>query len=251
MSAEVDAETHVAYRRLGRGLFGGVLLTVAIHGAIAVLVYESQRRSAPRPEAVRDYIVTETVTFTKKREKFWLPKVVTPPPPPPPEPVIKLTDNPEAPPVPPEPKEAPKPQDKEISRDLRRALDRARRLAQNVATEEPEGPELATGTGDSTRAVSGDAYFSQVHDAIRGNWTTPAGLINDAQLNALTADVQVQIDGDGSLLNARMTRPSGNEHFDESCMRAVRATGKVPPPPPNMRTQVRRGMTLVFEGKDL
>jgi TonB family protein len=249
MSADVDAETHVAHRRLGRGFFGGVLLTVAIHGALGVLVYESQRRSAPRPEAVRDFIVTRTVTFTKKREKFWLPKVVTPPPPAP-APVIKLTDNPEAAPVPPEPKPAPQPEDRDVNRDLRRALDRARRLARAVV-EEPEGPELTTGTGDSNQAVTGHEYYSQVNDAIRANWSTPTGLINDAQLNALSAEMRIQIESDGSLLNPSLIRPSGNALFDDSCMRAVRTTAKVPPPPPNLRARVRKGMAVEFEGKDL
>jgi TonB family protein len=129
-------------------------------------------------------------------------------------------------------------------------MDRARRLAA-AATEEPEGPELSTGTGDSTQAVSGDAYFSQVHDAIRANWSTPTGLINDAQLNALTAEVLIQIESDGTLLTPRMNRSSQNPLFDESCMRAVRTTAKVPPPPPNLRTRVRRGISLEFEGKDL
>jgi periplasmic protein TonB len=247
----VDAETHVAYRPLGRGFAGGVLITIAIHGLIAALVYQSQRRSAARPEAVRDFIVTRTITFTKKREKFWLPKVVTPPKPTAPPPVIKLAQNPEAPPVPPPPKEAPKPQDREISKDLKRALERARSLAAAVKEEEPEGSELGIGDGNSTQAVAGDEYFTQVYNAIRQNWSTPTGLINDAQLAGLSAEVRIQIDSDGSLRNASLNRSSGNNMFDESCMRAVRSTGSVPAPPANLRARVRRGVALDFAGKDM
>jgi len=60
---DVDAETHVAYRSLGRNVVGGFLLTVLIHGLLAMLVYQSQRRSAPRPEAVRD-VIAEGVSTT-------------------------------------------------------------------------------------------------------------------------------------------------------------------------------------------
>jgi TonB family protein len=247
----VDAETHVAYRPPPRGLAGGIVLTVLIHGAIVLLVYQSQRRSPARPEAVRDFIVTRTVSFAKKREPFWLPKVAAPPKPAP-EPVIKLTQNPEAAATPPPPpKEAPKPQDKEISRDLRRALERARSLAQAAREEEPEGSTLGTADGTSTQAESGDAYFTEVYNAIRRNWSTPTGLINDAQLAALSAEVQIQIHSDGSVHSPSLIRPSGNALFDDSCLRAARATQNVPPPPPSVRGKVRRGVRLEFEGKDL
>jgi TonB family protein len=247
----VDAETHVAYRPPGRGFMGGVLLTLLIHGAIGLLIYQSQLRSPPRPEAVRDFIVTRTVTLGKKREKFWLPKVVQPPPPRAPEPVIKLTENPEAAAVPPPPKEAPKPQDKEISKDLRRALERARTLAAAAKEEETEGSPLGAVDGTSSQAESGDEYFTQVFQAIRQNWNIPTGLVNDAQLASLTAEVRIQIENDGSLRNPSLSRPSGNDLFDDSCMRAVRATTNVPPPPPAVRARVRRGVVLDFAGKDL
>ena len=245
-----DVETQVGYRSLGRGVAGGVLLTLLIHGALVFMVYQSQRRSPARPEAVRDFIVTRVVTLGKKREKFWLPRIVQPPKPKAPEPVIKLTENPQAPAVPPPPKEAPQPQDKELSRDLRRALDRARRLAA-ATEEEPEGSPTGATTGTSSQAVSGDEYFSQVNDAIHRNWSTPTGLLNENQLASLTAEVRVQIDYDGSLRNPSLSRSSGNQLYDDSCIQAIKATGRVPVPPPNIRSRTRRGVLLVFEGKDL
>jgi TonB family protein len=244
-----DAETHVGYRPLGRGFPAGILVTLAIHGVLAMLVYQSQRRSPARPEAVRDFIVTRTVVLGKKREKFWLPRIVQPPKPKVPEPVIKLTENPEAPAVPPPPKEAPKPQDKEISRDLRRALDRARRLAA-AAEEEPEGSPLGSVQGTSSEAVAGDEYWSQVHDAIHRNWSVPAGLLNDAQLAGLLSEVRVQIESDGSIRNPVLSKASGNDLYDDSCLQAVKSTGQVPAPPPALRNRARRGVVLEFPGKD-
>ncbi len=246
-----DVETHVGYRPLGRGMAGGVVLTVLIHGALLWTVYSSQRRSPARPEAVRDFIVTRTVTLGKKREKFWLPRIVQPPPPKVPPPVIKLTENAQAPAVPPAPKEAPKPEDKKIDPNLRRALERGRRLAAAAAEEEPEGSPTGLATGNSSEAVSGDEYFSQVHAAIHQNWSTPSGMVNEAQLAGLSAELRVQIEFDGSLRNPVLSKSSGNQLYDDSCIQAVKATGKVPPPPNSIRARTRRGVVLVFDGKDL
>jgi TonB family protein len=226
------------------------VITLLIHGALALVVYESQVRSEPRPEAVRDVIVTRMIKFQKPREKPWLPRIVAPPKPEVPEPVIKLTENPEAPPAPPE-KEAPKPEDRKINKDLKRALERARALSQ-AATEEPEeGPIGGSAEGTSSEQVMGDAYATAVHNAIQRNWNAPSGLLNDAQLATLSAEVKVHIDADGTLKNATLFRPSGNDLFDDSCVQAVRATGRVPPPPVAERAKYRRGMVVEFAGKDL
>jgi TonB family protein len=245
-----DAETQVGFRSLGRSNAAGLAITVLIHGALAYVVYQSQIKSPPRPEATRDVIITRTISFKKPREKPWLPRIVTPPVPQAPPPEIKLTQNPEAPPAPPpEPKPAPKPEDKNVNKDLKRALERARALA-NAAKEEPEeGP--VSGFGDATENVTGDAYATEVYNAIRRNWNAPAGLLNEAQLAALTTEIRVTVEKDGSLKRPMLVKPSGNDLFDDSCLQAVKATGRVPPPPANVWAQYRRGFVLAFEGKEL
>ncbi|HEY0713003.1 MAG TPA: hypothetical protein VGF45_10040, partial [Polyangia bacterium] len=93
-----------ATRPLGRGTFSGILITAAVHGGLIYAVYESQKRDAPPPPAIRDVIVTKMVQFGKPREKFWLPRnVVTPPPKPPPPQAIKIATSPDAAPAPPPP----------------------------------------------------------------------------------------------------------------------------------------------------
>lgn len=247
-----EAEAHHAFRRLGRGGFAGLGITLLIHGALALLVYQSQMKSRPPPEAVRDLIITKTIKFAKPREKHWLPRIVQPPEPTRPEPVLKLNENPlvAPPPTPPPPKEAPKPQDTKISKDLQRALKRAEALA-NAAKEEDEGSAEGAVTGTSDQNVIGDEYATQVHNAIHANWNAPSGLLNDAQLGGLVADVVVRIDADGTLKNPQLRQSSGNDLFDDSCMAAIRATGRVPAPPAAVRTKFRRGVSIQFEGKTL
>ncbi len=126
---------------------GGLAITLAIHGALLLLVYQSQRKSAPRPDAMRDLIITKSVKFTKPREKFWLPRIVQPPEPTRPEPVLKLNENPLVTPRPSRRRHRrrrrrPSPRT-EISKDMQRALKRAQALA-NAAKEEDEGAAEGT-----------------------------------------------------------------------------------------------------------
>jgi TonB family protein len=244
------ASSHFGFRRLGGARFvgAGMFITLLIHGALVVVVYVSQFKTAPRPEAERDLMVTQLVTLGKPREKFWLPRIVQPPPPKIVQPTIKVAEDPNAPPA---PKEAPKPEDKEISKDLRNALKRAQMLKQAAAEEEAEGSLTGSAEGTTSTASTGDEYATLIYNAIRKNWSPPAGLINDAQLNSMSADVRVSIAEDGTIENTRLQKGSGNDLFDDSCVQAVKATGRVPPPPAAVRAKFRRGAVLAFDGKSL
>ena len=245
------ATTHFGFRRLGgvRFVGAGLFITILMHGALAAVVYLSQVRSAPRPEAERDLMVTQLVTLgDKPREKFWLPRIVQPPPPKIEQPVIKVAEDPNAAPA---PKEAPKPEDKEISKDLRNALKRAQMLKNAAAEEETEGLPTGSREGTSSSATAGDEYATLIYNAIRKNWSPPSGLIDDVQLKQMTADVRVQIADDGTIENARVQKGSGNLLFDDSCIQAVKATSKVPPPPAAVRAKFRRGLVLAFDGGSL
>jgi TonB family protein len=244
------ATAQFGFRKLGSvGFVGmGMFITALMHGALVAVVYLSQVHSAPRPEAARDLMVTQLVTLGKPREKFWLPRIVQPPAPKIQQPVIKVAEDPNAPAA---PKEAPKPEDAEISKDLRNALKRAQMLKRAAAEEENEGSLTGSNEGTSSTATTGDEYATKIHNAIKKNWSAPSGLLNDAQLAGLSADVRMQIADDGTIENPKLQKSSGNDLFDDSCMQAVRATGKVPPPPAGVRAQFRRGVTLGFDGKGL
>ena len=221
---------------------GGIAATVLIHVGLIALIYFAHIKSPPPIEAPRDMIVTQLVALGKPRDKFWLPRIVQPPRPKAPTPTLNLTDDPNAKPA---VKEAPKIDDADISKDMRRALKRAQLLAQ--ATEEPaEGSLTGSTEGTSTQGVSGDEYATAIFTAIRRNWVTPTGLITDAELAGLVADVRISIREDGTLLAPQMTKSSGNQYFDDSCIAAVKSTAKVPPPPAKLHR-----FTLEFAGKDL
>lgn len=238
----------VRVRRLGRGTFvGGVFATLLIHGGLAYLVYWAHVKGPPPPEAVHDLMVTRLVTLGKPREKFWLPRLPTQPKPKPVEKTIKVTEDLNAAPA---QKEAPKPEDKEVSKDLKHALERARKLAQAAGDDPPEGSLTGSTRGTSTEASEGDAYATSIFDAIRKNWSVPTGLSLGA-VTGLLAEIRVAVDEGGTLAPPRLIKSSGNELFDSSCMEAIQATRTVPPPPPGQRTKYKRGLILEFDGKDL
>lgn len=239
---------HLQFRKFGRGSFlGGILITVVVHGGLAAAVYLFHVRKEPPAATARDLMVTKMVKLGKPREKFWLPRIVQPTQPKAPAPEIKIADDPNAAP---QAKAAPKPEDAEISKDLRRALERARTLAKSSVPEEDEGQLTGSASGTASEASAGDEYASKIYEAIRRNWNVPTGL-SAGDVTGLVADVKVSIADDGTLGDVKLIKPSGNDLYDDSCVQAIQATGKVPAPPLELRGKFRRGLLLGFEGKDL
>lgn len=237
-------------RPLGRGSsLGGIAATVAIHVCLVTLIYFAHVKSRPSVEVPREVLVTRLVTLAKPPDKFWLPRIVQPPKPKAPPRVLKVTENPNAAPT---PKEAPRPDDAELSREVQHALQRAQLLAQAEATQEaPLGSLTGSAQGTSTQDVTGDEYATVIYTAIRKNWNIPSGLITDTELAGLAAEVRLSILGDGTLAHSEMRKSSGNQYFDDSCLQAVRTTHQVPPPPANLRARFEHGTLLEFSGKDM
>ena len=245
----MQASATARIRPLGRGSFlGGIAATLLIHVLLVVLVYYGHLKTPPRAEAPRDLIVTKLVALGTPREKFWLPRIVEPPKPKAPA-AIKLSEDPNAAPA---PKEAPKLEDTNISKDLRRALKRAEAMAKNAAAEEAaEGSLTGSTEGTANTAAAGDEYATAIFEAIRKHWTIPTGMVQDSELATLSAEIRISISPEGALGNPRVLKPSGNLNFDDACVQAVKATGRVPPPPAGLATRFKRGTILAFEGKDL
>jgi hypothetical protein len=227
---------------------GGILVTIALHVGLGAMVYYAHVRSPPPAPVVHDLMVTRLIHFGKPRDKFYLPRIQEPPRPKAPPPTIKVTDNPNATPA---KKEPPPPRDPEPSKRTDRALERARELARHAAADEPpEGSLTGSATGTSTEASEGDAYATLVYEAIKKNWSVPAGL-SIGQVITLETEIRVAIAEDGELVRPSMVRTSSNSLYDDSCLQAIQATRRVPPPPAAVRARYRRGVVLQFGGKDL
>jgi len=211
-----------ALRRLPRGNVGGILVTLALHGVAGWMILRAHQQPPDLAESPRELIVARMVRLGKPRDKFWLPRIEQPPRPKAPAPTLKLSQDPNAKAAAPE---APRPENAQLSKDVRHALERARKL-QALATPDEPAEGLATGspTGTASEASPGDAYATAINDAIKRNWNVPTGLISESERKKLVASLRISVAADGTLRDSKIVKSSGNELFDQSCLEAVQAT---------------------------
>ncbi|HEX4405307.1 MAG TPA: TonB C-terminal domain-containing protein, partial [Polyangia bacterium] len=196
-----------------------MVITLALHGGLFAAIAVANNREQPPLVINRDFVVAEMVKLGKPRDKFWLPRIVQPQRSTAPPDAIKVADDPNAKAA---PKEAPRPDDPTISKDLKRALDRARKLEQLAVPEEPdEGSLTGSKLGTSNHEV-GDAYQAQVVGMLHQNYNFPAGI--DTGAIATPPEIAFHIGTDGTLADVRLTKPSGNSFVDDACVDAAKLT---------------------------
>ena len=172
-----------------------------------------------------DFVRAELVKLGKPRDPFWLPRITQPPKPTAPPDQLKLSDDPDAKAA---PKEAPRPEDPKISKELKNALERAKKLEALAAPDDDEGSLTGSKLGASNRAV-GDQYQAQVLGLLRANYNFPAGLTPN-QIPVLP-EITFRIAPDGTVSDVKLAKSSTNSFVDDACVDAAKLTGKVPPPP--------------------
>jgi TonB family protein len=214
-------------RRGSRRNLAGIVITLVLHGGVLAAVGVAS--SAPQTPIIeqRDFVVAEMVKLGKPRDKFWLPRITQPPRSTAPLDAIKVAEDANAKAA---PKEAPRPDDPTISKDLKRALDRARKLEALATPEEPEEGSLTGSKLGTSNHEVGDQYQAQVVGLLRQNYNFPAGLTPD-QIGA-PPEISFRIAADGTIGDVKLTKKSGNDFVDDACVAAAQLTRKVPPPPP-------------------
>ena len=226
-------------RRGRRGNGAGILVTLALHGAVLAAVAMAHGQEAPPLIVERNFVRAEMVKLGKPRDKFWLPRITQPPPPKVAPDTVKVSEDPNAKAA---PKEAPKPEVKNIKRDLKNALDRARKLSQLAGAEEPEEGSL-TGSrlGTSNQAV-GNQYEATITGLLVQNYNLPAGMTPD-QIPT-PPEIRFHFSDDGAISDVKLTKSSGNPLIDDACVDAAKLTRRVPPPPAGYKP---RGMRVACE----
>jgi TonB family protein len=222
-------QQRVIRRASGRS-FSGLLITLALHGGVFAAIAAAREKEQPPLVINRDFVVAEMVKLGKPRDKFWLPRITQPQRSTAPPDSLKVAEDPNAKAA---PKEAPRPDDPTISKDLRRALDRAKKLEQLAVPEEPDEGSLTGSKLGTSNHETGDAYQAQVVGLLHQNYNFPAG-INVDQINS-PPEIAFHIGSDGAITGVKLTKPSGNSFVDDACVDAAKLTGKVPPPPVGVR----------------
>jgi len=212
-------------RRGRRGNSIGLLVTLALHGAVLAAVGIAHSQPAPPLIQPRDFVVAEMVKLGKPRDKFWLPRITQPPKAEAPPDTLKVAEDPNAKAA---PKEAPKPDDAKISKQLKNALNRARAL-ESMAEEVPdEGALNGSKLGTSNQAV-GDQYLAEVKGMLLQNYNLPAGIAPE-QIGT-PPEIKFHIGADGTLGDIKLSKSSGNSFVDDACVQAAQLTRKVGAPP--------------------
>jgi colicin import membrane protein/protein TonB len=100
-------------------------------------------------------------------------------------------------------------------------------------------------SGDSDTGEEGDRYLALVKREIHSNYRPPSTISERDRLH-LKGTVVLFIDPDGRISRWELETPSGNSAFDAALERAIRSTGRLPPPPDGMKDLYRRGLQVVF-----
>jgi TonB family protein len=225
-------------RASGRG-FSGLLITLALHGGLFAAIGLANSQEQPPLIEKRDFVVAEMVKLGKPREKFWLPRLTQPQRSTAPPQAIKLAEDPNAAPA---PKEAPRPEDPTISKDLKRALDRARKLEALAVPDEPEEGSLTGSKLGTSNEAKGDQYLAEIKGLLTRNYALPPGIAADDVANP--PEVRFRLGEDGTLFEVKLMKSSGNSFVDDACVSAAQQTAKVPPPPEKFRN---RGIGVACE----
>jgi len=243
----VSAEAQTVHRSLLAGdprigwLGPGLFLAVALHLGVVAAAFFLPRfldRAPPR----RKPVIAHLVALGKPRDPHFLPRKESPPPAPAVAPASVPATSDAAPSRP--AKAAPRqPTRQEL---MERALaGAARRSRDEKPDPDRAGQETGSPEGTAADAEEGDRYFSAVHDAILANYVVPS-VISERERMYLSATVVAYIARDGSMVRHVLTKPSGNNFFDQALELAMQRT-RLPAPPAELARLLRdEGVELNF-----
>ena len=85
--------------------------------------------------------------------------------------------------------------------------------------------------GGAQTGIALQIYTVEVETLIKENWAYPAALLDPAKRKDLEALVVMKVSRDGSILDSRFEKRSGNAGFDESVQKAIERSNPLPPFP--------------------
>lgn len=81
---------------------------------------------------------------------------------------------------------------------------------------------------DAEMSARMQSYYTQIWTAIKGHWTIPALHVPKG---SISATVVVKLAANGSVTDLSFEDRSGNNHFDEAAIRAIKKAAPLPPLP--------------------
>ena len=115
---------------------------------------------------------------------------------------------------------------------IRQIGDRASRKI-DLSAARPASAGMAGAAGNARVAPEHLAYFRQLDEKIRSNWTVPSLALGEKE--TLMVQLRIVIEKDGRVSQVRMEKTSGNPYFDDSVRRAINKASPLPVPPEQLR----------------
>ncbi|MGB3363477.1 MAG: cell envelope integrity protein TolA [Thermodesulfobacteriota bacterium] len=108
------------------------------------------------------------------------------------------------------------------------------------------GSSSSTSSGGSSLSpLIIKTYANQVHRKISRNWRIPPGVPLDA---GLSTSLAFKVDGNGKVLDVRITKSSGNSVFDNYCRQAIIRSSPLPSPPEELADEAKKsGVEITFK----
>lgn len=92
---------------------------------------------------------------------------------------------------------------------------------------------LAGAAGNARVPPEHLAYFRELDERIRSNWTVPS--LGMGERENLIVQLRIVIEKDGRVSLVRMEKTSGDSYFDDSVLRAINKASPLPVPPEQLR----------------
>jgi TonB family protein len=190
-------------------------------------------------------VKTRLVKLGKERPPDWLPRIDAAPAPPPPSKKSKPQDDKRV-----EEKPAQDAKEKPSTKDILKSFEDKNRSVTDIIKDrigEQTDEGKADGDKDGT-ALTGEikkTYFSSIIAAITRNMEI-SNTITDEERIRLHAVLQIKIDADGTVLEAKIGKSSGSTVFDNDVLSAAKRSSPLPAPPPPVKDMVAGGVGINF-----
>jgi len=118
----------------------------------------------------------------------------------------------------------------EFSKRLLSSINKVKRMVESRDNSPPVGDPNGSPFGDSTEGQEGDIYLTEVYNRIKSNYIIP-DIINEKERKELRAVVVIYLDSDGRVIKYEFEKKSGNTHFDNALINAIKRSSPFKPPP--------------------
>ncbi|MFT3706807.1 MAG: TonB family protein [Archangium sp.] len=198
--------------------------------------------AGPRMELDQKPIKASLVRLGKPRDEKLLPRKEDEPPPPPP----KVDKVEVAAPKPPDNAVKIPTKDAKPEKEQKKSLfDAFNKTGKQAKAEELEGEADGDPNGDAAKQ-EGEKYYGLLRSVVKRNYDV-SNTIDEAERRRLRAEVAFRIGNAGELIDVDVTKPSGNELFDEAVLAAVKKAAPFTPPPEHIRDELKKnGVAIVF-----